>query len=157
MRKHPSQQGQSPLPDPVRDPQFYDVIPTKRFTAWLIDSVVILIISGVLTLAIGLITNAFGFAQLISTMLTTGFIYHWISLTRMSATPGMCFVGVEFCGHDGLQLGHGQAAFHSLVFMMALVSVLGAMLHGALILKTAHHQGLPDLMLGSVVINRPLQ
>lgn len=145
------------MPDPARDPQFYDVIPTKRFTAWMIDSVFILIISFVLTIVFGFIASAFSFAQLIITLLITGFIYRWISLSKMSATPGMRFVGVEFRGHDALQLGREQAAFHSLVFMMALVSVLGAILHGALILRTARHQGLPDLMLGSVVINRPLQ
>ena len=48
----------SPLPDPVDQPEFYQTIPTKRLLAWVVDVVLIGILTAIVipfTLFIGLL------------------------------------------------------------------------------------------------------
>jgi len=73
------------LPDPHRSAEFYDGIPTKRLLAWVVDTVLIGLVS-VLVLPFTAFTALFFFPAL---MLVVGFAYRWFTLAGGSATWGM--------------------------------------------------------------------
>ncbi len=152
-----SQTLQPALPDPETDPQFFERVPAKRLVAWLFDGVVTLVIGGAITLAFGLITFGFGLVLLAPILFMTGLIYRTVTIADRSATWGMRFVGIEFRAHDGNRFEGFQAGLHSLVFMFLMASIIGLIVHAAMILISERGQGLPDLLLGSTAINPPLE
>ena len=140
----------SPLPDPVDQPEFYQTIPTKRLLAWVVDVVLIGILTAIVipfTLFIGLLILPFLYA-------TISFIYRWVSLARSSATPGMRLMAIHFRDNRGAPLDSGTALFHTLgyfvsvaVFPLQLISIIT-------ILLIERHQSLTDMVLGTTALNR---
>ena len=95
----------SHLPDPVDQPEFYQTIPTKRLLAWVVDVVLIGILTAIVvpfTLFLGLLFLPFLYA-------TLSFFYRWISLSRSSATPGMQLMAIHFRDTRGAGLDSGTA------------------------------------------------
>jgi len=138
------------LPDPDTQEAFYVGVPTKRLLAWLIDIVLIAVLT-LLTIPLTLFIGLF-FVPLIFAVLS--FMYRVISLANWSATPGMRLMAVELRTAQGTRLDLSAAFLHTLgyavsmaVFPLQLVSIV-------LMLTSARGQGLIDLGLGCAAINR---
>lgn len=138
------------LPDPVLQPEFYDSVTVKRGLAWVIDALLILVLvvpAVVMTAFIGLFFLPFMF-------LVVGFAYRLLTIAGGSATWGMRIMAIEFRDAEGRRFDLGQAFLHTLgytvsmsVFPLQLISIV-------LMFATERGQGLTDLVLGSVAVNR---
>lgn len=144
---YPSHHG---LPDPETQPEFYEDVPTKRLIAWVVDVILISLVTAILTV-MSLFTALFILPLFYATV---SFLYRWVSLTRSSATPGMRLVSLEMQTGDGRDFDGATAFMHTLgyfvsvaVFPLQLVSV-GCML------MTDKRQGLSDLVLNTAALNR---
>ncbi|MBS0124432.1 RDD family protein [Thetidibacter halocola] len=143
-------QGPSHLPDPERQSAFYEGVTIKRGLAWAIDFVVVaaMLVPAVLfTAFIGLFFLPFLFAVI-------GFVYRVLTIAGGSATWGMRIMAIEFRDAFGRRLTFNQAFLHTLgytvslaVFPLQLVSVL-------CMFMTERGQGLTDMVLGTVALNR---
>ncbi|WP_112323133.1 RDD family protein [Oceanibium sediminis] len=144
------------LPHPEHDKQFYEGVPSKRLAAWVFDLILITILSGVFTLAFGIITFGFGFMAFPAILFLFSFLYRWLTIASSSATWGMRLMGIELRTRKGHRLDGMTAAIHSGMFVALMASVVGALATAGCILTTRYNQGLPDLILGTTAINRPV-
>ena len=87
--------------------------------------------------------------------LTISFLYRTISLARHSATPGMRLMAIEFRDRTGARFDLGTAFLHTLGYTLTISTLLPQLLSMGLMLTTARGQGLTDLVLGTVAINKP--
>jgi uncharacterized RDD family membrane protein YckC len=140
----------SALPDPDQHADFYSGVPTKRALAWVVDTVLTVLIT-VVIVPFTAFTALFFLPFL---YLLVNFLYRWISLTRSSATPGMRLMAIEFRKSDGRPFDAATAAVHTLGFVISFAMVLPQLLSAFLMVVSGRGQGLSDLVLGSVVINR---
>lgn len=140
------------LPDPLHDSQFYDGIPARRLVAWLIDTLLI----GLTAVVVSIFTLGILFWIFPLVMTVTGFVYRWIALGRHSATPGMRLAGIEYRDRNGEKFGDSLSLAHTALFIICFTSLFGQILSIAAVLMTSRHQSLPDLLLGSAAINRPV-
>lgn len=138
------------LPDPVDQPEYYTNIPAKRFLAWVIDVVLIGLLTA-LTIPLTFFLSLFVLPVVFATL---SFFYRWITLARSSATPGMRLMSIEFSNRDGQPFDNGTALLHVVgyfvsfaVFPLQLISILT-------ILISARHQSLTDIVLGTAALNR---
>ncbi|EYD74452.1 RDD family protein [Rubellimicrobium mesophilum DSM 19309] len=139
------------LPDPVREPEFYEGVTTKRGLAWVVDASLTFLLC-LLALPFTAFTALFWWPFL---WLMVGFLYRWATLSGGSATWGMRLMGITLRARDGGRLDPATAFAHVLgysvsmaVFPLQLVSV-------ALMIVLGRGQGLTDLALGTAVINKP--
>ena len=140
----------SHLPDPDRQPQFYESVPAKRLLAWIVDTVLILalcIVAVVLTAFVGLFIWPLLY-------LTIGFAYRVITLANGSATLGMRFVGIEFRDTEGARLDMPLALMHTtgttISFALPILQVISVVM----MLTSSRGQGLTDTIIGTVALNR---
>ncbi len=138
------------LPDPVRHAEFYADTTVKRALAWVVDVVLISLISVALT-PLTLFTSIFYFPLF---YLCVGVAYRTASIARLSGTPGMRLLSIELRGADGLRLDPMQAVLHTAGYTASVVVFPLQLMSGALMIGTARGQGLTDLVLGSAAINR---
>lgn len=138
------------LPDPDRHAEFYDGVTTRRGLAWLVDLVLIFL----LTLVILPFTAFIGLFFYPLLYLTVSFLYRWVALARKSATPGMRLFGVEFLDARGERLDNMTALLHVIGYTLSIGTLLVQLLSIALMLTTRRGQGLTDIVLGTVAINR---
>jgi len=82
------------------------------------------------------------------------FLYRWIALSRHSATPGMRLMGVEFRDRFGDRLDVATAFAHVLGYALSVAFVVPQLLSIALMALSRRGQGLSDLVLGTVLVNR---
>ncbi|MEM9045232.1 MAG: RDD family protein [Pseudomonadota bacterium] len=147
------------LPDPDRDPQFYEGVALRRFAAGAIDTTVILALMGmVLTSGILLGAFTFGLALILSIGLffVTGFLYRFLLISRRSATLGMTFTGIELRAKDGQPLDQATALAHTAGYYVTLL-IPALMFGGWVLMGTIPHRRLMhDYLLGTTAINRPL-
>ena len=137
-------------PDPVSQSDFYADVPLKRFLAWMVDGVMILIIS-----LIALPFTAFlGLLFFPILWLVMGFFYRWVTISNRSATLGMRLMAIEFRDVRGQRFDGGLAFLHTAIYSFAMGTFFLQVLSVALILITPRRQSLADMLLGSVVINR---
>lgn len=144
------------LPDPEYDAQFYDGVPSKRLVAWVIDAIAILILTMVSTLIIGVLTLGLAFVFFPGILFLISFGYRWLTIADASATPGMRLMGIELRTRSGDRLDPITAAIHTGVFLFLMATMIGWIATIVAILGTRYNQGLPDLLLGTTAINRPL-
>ena len=137
-------------PDPSTQPEFYADVPMKRLLAWIIDSIIIALMS-LIALIFTAFTGVFFFPVL---MLLTGFAYHTITLSRGSATWGMRVMAIEFRTARGELLDLPTAALHTLGYTLSVAFVMPQVISVVLMLTGARAQGLSDHVLGTVAINR---
>ena len=140
----------SGLPDPEFQAEFYADVPVKRLVAWVIDTVIVALITAIaipLTLGLGIFVLPLLF-------LLIGFAYRWITITNYSATPGMRLTSIELRAGDGHPFDITLAGLHTAgyyvstaIFPLQLISIV-------LMLTGAHKQGLTDLILGTAAVNR---
>lgn len=138
------------LPDPQTQPEFYADVPVKRLIAWVIDMVLIGILSA-LVLPLTLFTGIFFFGLIFIVM---SFIYRVITIANGSATLGMRFVGIEFRTQHGERFELGHAFLHTLGYSVSLSFGILQVISIVLMLTTSRSQGLTDHVMGSVAINK---
>lgn len=141
------------LPDPYTEAELYDAIPTKRLIAWVVDVVLIGIITAVV-LPFTFFTGLFFLPLLFGVI---SFIYRWSALARHSATPGMRFVAIELRGSHGGRLDGTEAFLHTLGYVVSVVTFPLQLISIALMLATPRRQGLTDHVLGTAAINQMRQ
>lgn len=140
------------LPDPELDSQFYENVPTRRLVAWVFDS----IITFAMTMLLSVFTLGLGFFIFPIIWLIVGFIYRTVTVGSTSATWGMSMVGIEFRDREGHKFSSGTGLIHTAIFTVASGTFVVQLISIALILMTRYKQSLPDMILGSTVINRPI-
>jgi len=138
------------LPDPQTQPEFYADVPMKRLFAFVLDTIMIAVIC-LLILPFTAFTGLFFFPVL---MAVVGFLYRVVTIANGSATLGMRMLAIEFRAADGARFDLGQAFLHTVglnvafaVFPLQLISIV-------MMATTERGQGLSDMVLGSVAINR---
>ncbi|NBO21043.1 MAG: RDD family protein [Rhodobacteraceae bacterium] len=138
----------SAQPDPIRHAEFYEGVTFRRAVAFVIDLVVI----GLLTALAVMISALVALFFLPATVLVISFLYRWVTLAGGSATLGMRAAGITFLDRYGQPFDAGVALAHTLGYSMAMAFVLPQILSVALMCLSARGQGLVDLVLGSVAI-----
>lgn len=138
------------IPDPLRHPQFYDSVPLKRFLAWIIDSIVILLIA----LIVVTLTLFVGFFIWPLLYLVVGFAYRVVTLANGSATLGMRFAGIELRDAYGARLDMPGAIAHTTGYTISLALPILQVISVVMMLTSARGQGLTDAFLGTVALNR---
>lgn len=140
------------LPDPDLDSQFYEKVPTRRLVAWVFD--------GIITFAMTMLASVFmlglGFFIFGLVWLVVGFIYRTVTIGSNSATWGMSMVGIEFRDRQGQKFSSGLGLIHTAIFTAASGTFIVQIISAGLILMTRYGQSLPDMILGSTAINRPI-
>lgn len=139
------------LPDPESQPGFYDSTPSKRFFAFIVDLVLIVILSALvvpLTAFIGI----FFFPFIVAVV---SFAYRVVTIANNSATPGMMLMGIEFRTSKGEKFDLGMALIHTGLFTTWGMFFLPQVISVVLMLTTARKQSLSDIILGSAAINKP--
>ena len=86
--------------------------------------------------------------------LSVGFLYRWVTISGRSATWGMRVMSIEFLDRYGQRFDAGTAFLHTLGYSLSMAFVLPQILSVALMMVTRRGQGLTDMVLGSVAINR---
>jgi uncharacterized RDD family membrane protein YckC len=143
------------LPDPDRDPQFYEGVPSRRLAAWVFDLAVILLIGVPVAVVFGLATFGFGFALFPLVLAAVGFFYRTATIASGSATWGMRVMGIELRRHDGTRFDLLTALLHTGIYTVAFSVIVLQLISCAAILTTRYRQGLQDIILRTTAINRP--
>ncbi len=138
------------LPDPQYQPEFYADIPVKRLLAWVIDSILI----GVLSLIVVLFTGFIAAFFLPLTILVISMAYRVVSLANRSATPGMRVLAIELRKNDGSTFDLTTATLHTGLYLFFTSIFIGQVVSIVLMLTDARARGLPDIILGTVALNR---
>lgn len=139
------------LPDPARHAAFYDGVPMKRALAWLIDG----FIAGVVTALIVPFTAFVALFFLPAMFLIVSFLYRWATLANGSATLGMRVMGIRLLDSEGHDLTSATAFGHTLIYTVSMAMVVPQLISIVLMGTDARGQGLGDIALGTVMINRP--
>lgn len=138
------------LPDPETQPEFYADVPAKRLVAFVVDTLVILGIS-LLIVPFTAFTGLFFFPVL---MAVVGFAYRVVTIARASATWGMALVAIEFRAADGSRFDLGLAFAHTLGLAISFALPILQVVSIVLMLTRPRGQGLSDLVLATVAVNR---
>lgn len=138
------------LPDPERQPQFYTSVPMKRLLAFAIDTGVVALICAVIIPFTAF--TAFFFLPFLFGAVS--FVYRTVTLANGSATWGMRFAAIELRTGDGERLDAGTAALHTAGFMVSMMMPLLQVISIVMMLTSARGQGLSDMVLGTVALNR---
>lgn len=140
----------SMTPDPDSQQQFYENTPTKRLFAWIVDLTVIVAIS-VVIVPLTAFTGVFFFGLL---LLIVGFAYRVITISRGSATWGMWLMALELRDIHDRPLDLQMAFLHTLGYSISVAMPLLQVISIVLMCTTARRQGLTDMILGTVAVNR---
>ncbi|MDW3116735.1 RDD family protein [Roseovarius pacificus] len=138
------------LPDPITQPEFYSDVPAKRLLAWVVDTVLIVLIC-LLIVPFTAFTGLFFFPFL---LLVVGFAYRVVTIARGSATWGMRLVSLEFRKLDGQRFDLSMALLHTLGLTISFGFPILQVISIVLMLTTERGQGLSDHVLGTVALNR---
>lgn len=138
------------LPDPDRHAAFYAGVPLKRALAWGVDTALVTALVAVVTL-LSAFTALFIFPVL---WLTVGFLYRWVTLSGRSATWGMRLMGIELLDRTGLRFDAATAFAHTMGYTLSMAFVLPQVISVGMMCLSRRGQGLSDMVLGSVAINR---
>ncbi|MEM1006173.1 MAG: RDD family protein [Pseudomonadota bacterium] len=138
------------LPDPDRQPEFYQSVATKRFVAWLFD---IAFISLLCTVAI-LLTAGLGLFFLALVYAVVSFVYRVVTISNGSATLGMRFMGIELRDAFGEKMDTGKAVAHTAGYFVSMTFFVVQIVSVIMMLTSARCQGLTDAFLGTVMINQ---
>jgi uncharacterized RDD family membrane protein YckC len=140
----------SNLPDPMVQPEFYDSVTIKRGLAWMIDAALILAL--VVPIVVMTLFIALWFLPLL--FFVVGFIYRVATLTGGSATWGMRLMSIEFRDSRGEHFDFSQAFMHTLGYTVSMSIFPLQLISIAMMFLTERGQGLTDMLLGTVAINR---
>ena len=138
------------LADPITQPQFYRDVTTKRFFAWIIDTIVIALVS----LLIVPFTAFFALFFIFALMAVVVFLYRVITLATGSATWGMRLMAIEIRDQHGAQLDLGQAFLHTVGYTVSWAVAPLQLISMVLMITSNRGQGLTDMVLGTAALNR---
>lgn len=139
------------LPDPAREPEFYEGVTVKRGLAWVVDVTVTL---GLCLLAL-LLTAFTALLWWPLLWLMVGFLYRWATLATGSATWGMRLMAITLRDRDGRPLDAATAFAHVLGYATSMVAFPLQLASVALMVVRGRGQGLTDIVLGTAAINKP--
>ncbi|HID67957.1 MAG TPA: RDD family protein [Roseibacterium sp.] len=139
------------LPDPDYDAAYYDGVLPKRLFAWMIDAGLIVIAM----LILSVLTAGIFFLLWIPVHAVLAFLYRWSTLKSRSATLGMRVMNIELRGPHGARLTSGEAALHTVSYLISATFFLIQIISIAMMIGRPFNRGLPDEIVGSVMINRP--
>lgn len=139
------------LPDPQLYPEFYADVPLKRALAWLLDTVITLLLT-LVAVVMTLFVGAFIFPVLFAAVSVA---YRTVTLSRYGATLGMMVTGIRLRFLDGRSVDPATATLYSLLHAGIMFFVLTQIASIVTILVTPFRQGLHDLALGTTMLNRP--
>ncbi len=146
------------VPDPVHDSQFYQGVPLRRFVAFCIDLAIIIglwcavLILGVL---VSILTLGVATPMAVVIFSATSFLYRWAMLTQRSATLGMIGTGIEVRSATGGPVDPLTAFLHVAGFYVSVFFTPLLVIGWLVMAVSPHRRLLHDLVLGTVVINRP--
>ncbi len=132
------------------DDRLYRNVPLKRFLAWCLDVVLISLATAAIV-AFSLFT-ALLFLPAVYACIS--FLYRWATLASSSATPGMILVGIEIRDLGGAELDGKTALLHTAGYFFSMLTFPVQMISVGMMLLSARRQGLSDMVLGTVAINR---
>ncbi len=138
------------LADPITQPQFYRDVAAKRLLAWVVDTIVVALIS-LLIVPFTAFVAAFFFLAL---MALVGFIYRVITLATGSATWGMRLMAIEIRDASGARLDLGQAFLHTLGYTVSWAVAPLQLISIVLMATSNRGQGLTDSVMGTAAMNR---
>jgi uncharacterized RDD family membrane protein YckC len=139
-----------PIPDPIAHREFYEGIASKRLFAWVLDTVIIIAIS-IVIVPFTAFTGLFFFPLL---MFVIGFFYRVTTLASGSATWGMRAFAMELRDREDKPLDGSLALLHTLGYSLSFAVFPVQVISMILIATSATRQGLTDLFLGTVALNR---
>lgn len=139
----------SHLPDPQRQAAFYDGVTVKRGVAWVLDTILITLVTAVIATV-----TIVGLFMLPLIFLTVGFLYRWATLASGSATWGMRFMAIELRDAWGRPLHPGLAFLHVLGYTISVSTLLIQLVSIVLMFVDERGRGLSDMALGTVMLNR---
>ena len=143
------------LPDPERDGQFYEGVPLRRLAAFVIDFIVILLLTMLSMFIVALATFGLGTVLFFLVFSLTGFAYRWIMLFKRSATVGMLLTGIEIRRADGEKMDRASAFLHTVGFLVTFFFAPLLIIGWFLMMSDPYKRVMHDLVLGSAAINRP--
>ena len=141
------------LPDPHAQRAFYQDVPLKRLLAFVFDLAVIF----ALTFLVAIFTFGLGFFLFFGIFALVGFIYRVATLAGGSATLGMRMMAIELRTHRGDRFGFAEALIHTIAFYISFGVFPVQAISVAMMLTTSRGQGLTDMLLGTVALNRRAQ
>jgi len=141
----------SPLPDPTHDPAFYDGVLPKRLFAWMIDVGLIMAVM----LILSILSAGIFFLLWLPIHAAVSFLYRWQTLKTRSATLGMRVMNIELRGPSGAPLTGPQAALHTATYLIGATMLVVQLISIAMMIGRPFGRGLPDELVGTVMINRP--
>ncbi|MEO0343096.1 MAG: RDD family protein [Pseudomonadota bacterium] len=141
----------SGLPDPVQNKNFYEGVAPRRFMAWVLDSLIILVLS-LIAMVLSFFTLIF-VAPFLVFFISAG--YRWLLMRENSATLGMRWMHIEIRNGAGERLGDKQALFHSALFSALFFIPILPIIGMILMATNRFGQGLHDLPFGTTAILRP--
>ncbi|MGV1013330.1 MAG: RDD family protein [Methyloceanibacter sp.] len=142
--------------DPVTQPQLFDRVRRKRFMAFIVDAIII----GILTVIAYIVVGILGVITLGLAWLLLGLVFPVVGLGYNaltiggpnSATIGQRMMGLQVHMWYGGKVSPLIAAFHALLFWLSLVIFVPILLW---CFFDARKRCLHDILAGVVVINRP--
>ena len=138
------------LADPITQPQFYRDVASKRLIAWVIDTILIVLIS-MLIVPFTAFVALFFFVGLVAVV---SFIYRTITLATGSATLGMRIMAIEIRDASGARLDLSGAFLHTLGYTVSW-AIAPLQLISIVVMATSNRgQGLTDMVMGSAALNR---
>ncbi|MEM8631742.1 MAG: RDD family protein [Pseudomonadota bacterium] len=138
------------LPDPDREEEFYADVPTKRLVAWIVDSIVIALLTAILIPFTAF--TAFFFLPVF--WLAIGLAYRIVTITLNSATPGMQLMSLELRRGNGQRFDFTLAVAHTIIYSFCMAFTLLQIVSIVLMLTGARRQGVPDLVLATAAVNK---
>ena len=138
------------FPDPISQAVYYEDVLPRRALAWLFDTLIIAFFVSLLVPLTGFLALFF----LGGLYVFVSFLYRWIGLARHSSTFGMRMVGLEFRDAQGYPMSGTQGFLHTLFYILSVAFVMPQILSVVLMVFTKRRQGLSDLVLDVVLVNR---
>ena len=137
-------------PGVEHDDRPYRNVPLKRFLAWCLDVFLI----SMATAAVVAFTLLTALLFLPAVYACISFLYRWATLASSSATPGMILVGIEIRGLDGARLDGTTALLHTAGYFASVLTFPLQVISIGMMLLSARGQGLTDVVLRTVAVNR---
>ena len=141
--------------DPVTQPQLFDGLIRKRFVAFIVDAIIILVLTVIAYLVVGVLgVLTLGLAWLLFGLVfpAVGLGYNAVTIGGPnSATVGQRMMGLEVRMWYGGKVSPLIAAFHALLFWFSLVVFCPILLWPFF---DARKRCLHDILAGVVVMNR---
>lgn len=142
--------------DPVTQPQLFDGVTGKRFIAFIVDAIIIALLTALAWAAIGILgILTLGLAWFVIPIAFPAVALGYNALTiggPKSATIGQRWMGLEMRMWNGGKVTPLIAAFHALLLWFSLVIFFPILLW---CLFDSQKRCLHDILAGVLVINRP--